>query len=338
MAQRTRWVLIGFGCSTILSLFLFKIFWNRVEFSAESKESECDFVSSRGIMKICDVFPKTPESSTTEVYSFAWENLRPGDVIYIQGSAVPDFIKKALPRITSEFTLVTGDCDESMPTQIFGDPEFEEFVEDYRLLHWFSQNLVRDHHKMSRIPIGLDYHTMVQDGHPVWGPRMHPLQQEKMLKDIVALAPPLHRRALICYANFQFLTTTKLAGDRRTAMLEIPRSLMYYEPQKLSRHDTWKAQSLMAFVVSPHGGGYDCHRTWEALALGCIAIVKTSPIDSLFDGLPVLIVDKWSDITEDLLRATVDEYARRRWDLSRLTLAYWAQHIRNVTKSSLAGI
>jgi hypothetical protein len=31
-----------------------------------------------------------------------------------------------------------------------------------------------------------------------------------------------------------------------------------------------------AFVASPYGGGPDCHRTWEALILGCIPIVKSS--------------------------------------------------------------
>jgi hypothetical protein len=52
-----------------------------------------------------------------------------------------------------------------------------------------------------------------------------------------------------------------------------------------------------AFVASPHGNGLDCHRTWEALALGCIPIVKRSPIDKVFQGLPVWIVGSWKEVT-----------------------------------------
>ena len=67
----------------------------------------------------------------------------------------------------------------------------------------------------------------------------------------------------------------------------------------------------MAFVVSPRGHGYDCHRTWEALALGCIPIVKHSPIDHVFDHLPVLIVREWSDVNRELLVQTLDSFANK---------------------------
>ena len=64
----------------------------------------------------------------------------------------------------------------------------------------------------------------------------------------------------------------------------------------------------VCFCLSPHGNGLDCHRTWEAIALGCIPVVKTSPLDRLFSGLPVLIVNSWSDLNESLLSETVDRF------------------------------
>ncbi len=65
-------------------------------------------------------------------------------------------------------------------------------------------------------------------------------------------------------------------------------------------------QSEYAFVISPHGNGVDCHRTWEALALGCVPIVRTSPLDALYEGLPVLIVSNWCEVTADFLRRHID--------------------------------
>ena len=186
---------------------------------------------------------------------------------------------------------------------------------------------------MSNMPIGLDYHTLAASAHPPWGPQMSPQDQEAGLLAVAALAPQLSRRAVMCYANFQFLTYTRYAQDRKDAMEAIPKDLIYLEPSPISRHDGWKAQSLMAFVISPHGGGYDCHRTWEALALGCIPIVKSSPIDPVFDGLPVFIVKSWSEVTLAKLREVRFLFAHRKWSMERITLAYWASRIRNVTQS-----
>jgi hypothetical protein len=40
----------------------------------------------------------------------------------------------------------------------------------------------------------------------------------------------------------------------------------------------------------------DCHRTWEMLYFGMIPIVKTSTLDLLFTGLPVVILQTWEDL------------------------------------------
>lgn len=71
----------------------------------------------------------------------------------------------------------------------------------------------------------------------------------------------------------------------------------------------------------------DCHRTWEALLLGCIPVLRrlNPAFDKMFVDLPVLMVDQWTDITEDLLRKTVTEFKTRRFNMEKLTLRYWVQ-------------
>ena len=71
---------------------------------------------------------------------------------------------------------------------------------------------------------------------------------------------------------------------------------------------TWNKQKDYSFVICPHGGGLDCHRNWEALCLGCIPIVKTSPIDKLYSDLPVLIIKDWHIITQELLNDTLSVF------------------------------
>ena len=82
-----------------------------------------------------------------------------------------------------------------------------------------------------------------------------------------------------------------------------------------------------AFVLSPHGNGLDCHRTWEALCLGCIPIIKTSGLDQLFEGLPVWIVQDWTDVTETNMRSKIEEFRNRTFQYEKLTLGYWQSKI-----------
>jgi hypothetical protein len=121
--------------------------------------------------------------------------------------------------------------------------------------------------------------------------------------------------------------STKYGYDRQEAVSKINKELVYYEPIKVQRLQSWKKQSEYAFVISPHGNGLDCHRTWEALCLGCIPIVKTSKIDKLYEDLPVLIVNDWVDITTNLLEETITEFKNKNFNYNKLTLKYWIDMI-----------
>lgn len=57
------------------------------------------------------------------------------------------------------------------------------------------------------------------------------------------------------------------------------------------------------YVLSPRGAGEDCHRFYEAIYLDCIPIVKrtNTAFDKLYTVFPCIIVNDWSDVTENLL-------------------------------------
>ena len=83
----------------------------------------------------------------------------------------------------------------------------------------------------------------------------------------------------------------------------------------------------------------DCHRTWEALLCGCIPIVRSSVFRELFDGLPVLIVDKWEDVTLARLKSTLYEFKLKHqhgeFQYEKLHLAYYTKlfHSDNLSDS-----
>lgn len=57
------------------------------------------------------------------------------------------------------------------------------------------------------------------------------------------------------------------------------------------------------YALCPRGCGVDTHRFYECIYLGCIPIViRTNTVfDRLYNVFPCLMVDKWEDVTEELL-------------------------------------
>jgi len=297
------------------------------------QENNCKYVSSRGILKSCDVKSLNPISSINNLYNYNFSKLYDGCTLYVCNFAIKIFINY-VKYINVKFILVSGDSDCTVPNEIFSSNEdFISFIENNNIIHWYSQNcILSDHPKLSKIPIGLDYHTMNEKDSD-WGNRLSPNEQEDILENIKNSSKPFWEREIKCYSNFHFFIETKYGYDRKEAIDEIDKELILYENNKINRKETWLNQSKYAFVISPHGNGLDCHRTWEALCLGSIPIIKKSNITNLFDELPVLIVDNWSDINKDLLNKTIYDFKNKKFNYDKLLLKYWIDKITDMRKN-----
>ena len=87
------------------------------------------------------------------------------------------------------------------------------------------------------------------------------------------------------------------------------------------------------FVVCPHGHGLDTHRIWEVLLLGSVPIVKTSTLDDMFEDLPVLIVEKWEDISVPLLRQW-QQTEKSFNDIDAALFPYWQNLLLDAKKDA----
>jgi len=313
--------------------YLFYLFKEGFDTPNRGDESECRMVSSRGILKSCTIHSSNPVSSSDVIDNQDWSSLQEGSSVYICGTAIPNLVS-LLDSIPVPFVLVSGDCDETIWSDVFPDEaSFLSFIENPKIVRWHSQNAVGSavgsamsrHPKLFQIPIGLDYHSPqdVKDIHS-------PVEHDQLIQSIRSSAKPWSQRLCQGYSNFHFtMTTSKYGSDRVAAKEQIPAECVFYEPNRTDRVEGYRRQAEYAFVVSPLGNGYDCHRTWEALCVGCIPIVRSSGLDPLYTGLPVLIVDEWSDVSMELLEKTIRDFEKRTFDYDRLTLAYWMDLIRN---------
>lgn len=302
-------------------------------------ETACRWISSRGILKSCERKNRVPESSTRRIDADILDGIEDYTIIHICSFlTITRFVKEFVPKLKNKIILVTNDSDFDSP--IFDKPEFpvgpgdeiakdeiRAFLDSDLCVHWFTQNCTLKHPKVTPIPIGMDYHTFSFIEPPVI--------QEKRINVTHSISKPYYERKLKCYGNFHFTIHGKYyTQDRIDCVQGIPSHLIDYEPHQVQRPDTWRRQIEYAFVPSPAGGGMDCHRTWEALLLGCIPIVRrfNVPHDNLYDDLPVLIVDKWSDVTEELLQKTVNEFRQKSFKFEKLKLQYWIDIIRSYKK------
>jgi hypothetical protein len=239
---------------------------------------------------------------------------KPGDSVYVCSEALPYFISKILPHLQVPIVLVTGDSDLTM-TDL-------SILDNPRIIRWFCQNCPSPFNsKLLQLPIGLDYHTIAENSGHKWtlpGEGTSPAEQEALLRSL-----PFHERSSKIYVNFGWISR-----DRHDALNSIPKSLMTLDLMAKPRSAVWSAMTQHAFVLSPYGNGLDCHRTWEALVLGAIPIIKGHHFDAMFEGLPVLIVDSWAAVTQNLLQDTIDSFRSRRFDMHKLTLRYWQNLIR----------
>ena len=277
-------------------------------------ELQCKFISSKGLLKSCVFIPDSAESSLRNHGFYNTKKKYGNNIvsIYVCSSSLENFAKDYINKIPYKFIVVTGDSDMTVHTDCY----FVKTILNHpNVVHIYAQNCWGDHEKITKIPIGLDYHTLIKTN-------FSPVIQEEMLMRIKNDSVPFHQRDPLCFVNFD-----GYCNDRKEAHKDIPKNLIYEMRTGTPREIIWKLQVRYVFVISPFGHGLDCYRTWEALMLGCIPIVRKSPISDIFDDLPVLQINRWRDINKELLKSTIKKFKNKKFNYDKLNLSYWISKI-----------
>jgi len=251
--------------------------------------------------------------------------------IYVCSHLLKYFVINILPRINNQFTIVSGDSDLCVPKDILTLRQTSRLVDSPLLIKWFVQNTRIQHHsRIVQLPIGVDYHTI--SNNPSSSLKLPdeshlPRFQEATLITIKNNSKPFYDRIIKIYVNFTI--QNDFFGDRQKALEIIPSNLLEINQSFTPRTINWKNLVKYTFVLSPFGCGMDCHRTWETLCLGSIPIVRAPNFQQLFSDLPVLIVNEWSEVTQDLLDKTIETFKTMEFNYDKLTLQYWVKQINN---------
>jgi len=239
-------------------------------------------------------------------FRFDPARVREGDIVFLATHELDRFRADVLPRIGCRFVLITHNSDVNI------DAGRAALADDERIVAWFAQNAVFPHPKIVPVPIGLENRWHRNNG---------------IVGDYRRLArrkgPKLPRML------YGFSLNTNAA--ERTPALASLRAMASADPIQWTNSRAYRRQLVRyAFVASPPGNGVDCHRTWEALYLGVIPVVKRSPMYDAFPGAPIAQIGDWKEIEawdEARLSGMYAELGPRIDRCECLAMGYWKERI-----------
>ena len=184
-------------------------------------------------------------------------------------------------------------------------PQKLEWLKQKYLKKWYSWN--SNHPDVVPIPIGLNEDSQLK-----------PIEQ----------ARPVTPKIELALANFKQDRAVRVSLFNKVKYLPFVHVETYAKkwqsPQDLAAH--YESISKYKWTLCPRGAGEDTHRLWEALYLGSIPVVLKSSISALYDGLPVIQLNNWDELSLELLRERSKTLSNSR---SNAYFKHWENLIRS---------
>lgn len=184
---------------------------------------------------------------------------------------------------------------------------------------WYSQNMMYNDTNACPLPIGLERKFWSKTIYGIFGYK----------HDCISNIKDTHcEKNKLLYVNFHIRTNVakrqrsfEIFKNERYAVIEIGDKTRDYENYLTNIKES-------KFVLSPEGRGLDCHRTWEILYTGSIPILERNLYyEYLYGDLPVLLVNNYSEVTEDFLYKEYERIVNSKWNVRKLNFSYWAEII-----------
>ena len=318
-------------------IFFVLVCFNRICF-AEDILTQSYFIWNTGMCLHSDVKPDTFYDLFIHPSSYCdIRKLKNNDIVFIQPQYLRDFIVYFLPKIRVKLILLVNTCDHFFPDCINNSQLINKLLSSDKIIHIFAQNsTLSSHPKVTQIPIGVDFHTLAY-GKKAFGEEQSSCSEQE--ETILACQKiGLNKdRLMAASGDFHFNDTMnahnrmdKFFGENRTDIynqLKDNDHVIFFK-KKMPRTELWLSKIKYHFSVCPPGNGLDTHRVWEDLILGIIPIVKTSPLDTLYEQFPIVILKDWAEITEENL---IKWYKENKGEFEsplfkrKITQEYWLE-------------
>ncbi len=244
--------------------------------------------------------------------------VKPREIIFLKTELGSNFFTLFHPHIPHEYILITHNSDVSpIFLTAYDHPwhgvSFESYLNDPKLIVWFAQNIDIEHPKLKPLPIG------VANSYNNHGKKELFIAATKEI-------PPLENRSSNIYLNF---TVTNNPSERKPVMDYFQGKSFAYFARPKPPAQYLEEMKQYRYVINPAGNGLDCHRTWEALILGCIPIMKHSILDRMLADLPIIFVTDWTEVTPEFLEHQFLEMKNKTYNIQKAYADYWINCIKS---------
>lgn len=201
-----------------------------------------------------------------------------GDVVFVSNPLTHHFLQEVHPKIEQPYILIEHNGDHPI------DKSIADLL-DEKIIRFYAQDVIYENEKIIPIPIGLEnlhYHV---NGVTALFNRL----RQKIEKNL-----PLRKNRIF----FFFSVGTNPAERRPAKRLFLRNPSMDTVKGMLSPRLHLKTLMTYKFVASPPGNAIESCRTWEALYMKTVPIVKDFAAMRYFAtlGLPIWVVDKWEEV------------------------------------------
>lgn len=231
--------------------------------------------------------------------------------VLFMNSELHAHIPKVLDSFPSLQVLIVGNGDTNFSSEVFMGHNLQLVL---------CQNMLgSDLDGLRVIPIGLENRRLGKSGLQRYF--QHHSHEQLSDRNFKVLIPPMSpTNSLREKINLDSYGLTKSNFDLFENYLPVGK---YF---KLVRN--------YRFILCLEGNGFDTHRLWEALYLECFPVVLNSPWSQEIKrmGIPILIVDKLSDVTLETLLSFEDE---NRCFCSLKTPQLWMPFWENLVSEAL---
>lgn len=266
-----------------------------------------DWITGEKFVTVADMvyYPDGVKDCNPLKNTFCHCALKEKNIIYTHTMYVKELFDK-IRGLKCEFVIVTHNCDKNVNDA--------SFLPD-NVIRWYSQNVNVNHPRIESIPIGLENDRWFKNIKKK--DKMEAkLRMPKKYKNLAYLnsninTNPRERQPL--YDLFE-------KKDWVTSFRGVNGKMFDEYIDNIYNHK---------FVFCPDGNGIDTHRLWETLYLNSIPIVKIGINKGFYHDLPIVFVEEWSDVTEELLNDMYYMFDGSEWSREMLTFNYWKDKIRN---------
>jgi hypothetical protein len=201
--------------------------------------------------------------------------LKKAHILFVPGNRLSELLVKHSDLINAR-VIVTGNSDEN----------FEKFIELPASVNiWLCQNGIGDSAIWRTLPIGLENARLGR-----YSLRKYLRGSQSKTKTLKILVPPMSPTNP---SRYQSIYTAQKDPQVFTVTMK-----------PLAEKDYYELANSFQFILCCEGNGFDTHRLWETLYLGCFPVL----LDSLWAqslrylNLPILVVKNLGEINLEMLQ------------------------------------